>query len=76
MLGTIGPLLTLFISDVQRLEGAPLFAAVVLVPTALPVPLLLFKPTRWWGIGMMVGTAVTAIVVAGLCVLIISGYSA
>lgn len=54
----------------EDIIGVGLVAGLVL-PLLLPVPLLFFRRTRPWGGGILVGAALTLIVVGGSCALII-----
>ena len=47
------------------------FALVVLVPIALPAPLLLFRPTRMWAVGLIIGAGVCCVTLAGTCAIIL-----
>lgn len=78
----IGPIAGVFLSIFMVMvlgsmgveSGAALLVGAVVVPTVMPVPLLFFKPTRPWGIGIMIGIALTSIVLGGVCVAIVSGH--
>ncbi|MCD4524808.1 hypothetical protein [Nocardioides sp. cx-173] len=56
-----------------EISGQTLFWLVVLVPILCPVPMLLFRPTRMWGVGLIIGIAVSTISLAGVCAAIITG---
>ncbi|MCD4536044.1 hypothetical protein LRP67_18300 [Nocardioides sp. cx-169] len=56
-----------------EISGQTLFWLVVLVPILCPVPMLFFNPTRMWGVGLMIGIAVSTISLAGVCAAIITG---
>jgi hypothetical protein len=66
------PVLTLSIYGASSVddEGAA-FAGVlvlgILLPFLLPVPLLFRRGSRPWGVGILIGVAVTVIVLGGLC---------
>jgi hypothetical protein len=57
----------------EDLSGATFFWIAVLVPVLFPVPMLFFRPTRMWGVGLMIGVAVSTISLAGACAAIITG---
>lgn len=57
------------------ISGETIFALVVLVPLACPVPLLVFRHTRMWAVGLLIGIGLTTISLAGGCALIINGLS-
>jgi hypothetical protein len=59
----------------DELSGATLFWLAVLVPLAFPVPLLFFRHTRMWAVGLIIGTALSTISLAGACAWIITGLS-
>jgi hypothetical protein len=44
-----------------------LLALGILLPFLLPVPLLFRKGSRPWGVGILIGVAITVIVLGGLC---------
>ena len=46
-------------------EGFLLFAAVA--PLVVPAPLLIWQATRPWGVGLLIGTAVSSIGLSSLC---------
>lgn len=52
-------------SDTPYLVG--LIAGLV-APFVIPVPFLLKPATRPWGVGMLIGVALTVIVLGGICV--------
>lgn len=60
-------------SGSDSMSGATLFWLVVIVPTVLPVPMLFFTPTRYWGVGLMIGIALSTISLAGACAAILTG---
>ena len=39
----------------------------IVLPFLLPVPLLFRKGSRPWGVGILIGVAITVIVIGGLC---------
>jgi hypothetical protein len=55
------------------MSGATFFWLAVLVPILVPVPLLFFRPTRRWGVGLVIGVALSTISLAGACAAIITG---
>ena len=59
-------------SDVS---GGTVFALCVLVPTLLPVPMLFFRPTRMWAVGLIIGAGLSTISLAGACAYLITGLS-
>lgn len=59
----------------EDFSGELVFALCVLVPTLLPVPLLFFRATRMWAVGIIIGAGVSTIALAGTCALIITGLS-
>jgi len=50
--------------------GFLFFAAVT--PLVVPAPLLIWKATRPWGVGLLIGTAISCIGMSGLCASLIS----
>lgn len=50
-------------------DNAFVVAAILglVLPFLLPIPLLFGKATRPWGVGILIGVAVTLIVLGGLC---------
>jgi hypothetical protein len=46
------------------------FAAVA--PLVVPAPLLIWQATRPWGVGLLMGTAISSIGMSGLCASLIS----
>lgn len=76
VLGVAGPIAAVLgLAWLEVDNGFAYFAGAVLLPLALPVPLLFFRPSRPWGVGIMIGAALTAIVLAGTCALILDGLS-
>ncbi|MDP2772020.1 MAG: hypothetical protein Q8O61_00570 [Nocardioides sp.] len=80
--GPIVLLLVLFVIGAVAAEnydnditGELVFALCVLVPTLLPVPLLFFRATRMWAVGVIIGAGLSTIALAGACALIITGLS-
>ena len=78
----IGPILAFFSPVVAVTVGSEIayadggssdgsfFALLVvglLAPLLIPVPLLFWRSTRPWGVGMLIGAALTLIVLGGLC---------
>lgn len=61
--------LAVFASSAYDDDSAFTVAAVVglVLPFLLPIPLLFKKATRPWGVGILIGVAVTLIVLGGLC---------
>lgn len=59
--------------DGGGITGEAVFALCVLVPTLLPAPMLLFRATRLWAVGLMIGAAMSTVVLAGTCAYIITG---
>lgn len=57
----------------SSLSGEAVFALCVLVPTLLPVPLLFFRVTRMWAVGLVIGAGLSTIALAGSCALILTG---
>ena len=57
------------------ISGEMVFALCVLVPTLLPVPMLFFKVTRMWAVGLVIGAGISTIALEGTCALIITGLS-
>lgn len=55
------------------LNGAMVFALCVLVPTLLPTPMLLFRATRMWAVGLVIGAGLSSLVLAGAGAYIIRG---
>jgi len=49
------------------ISGEAFFAICVLVPTLLPVPMLFFRPTRMWAVGLVIGAGFSTIALAGAC---------
>ncbi len=41
----------------------------------LPTPLLLFRPTRMWAVGLIIGAGVSCVALAGTCALILNAFS-
>jgi hypothetical protein len=62
-------------SGAEDISGEAVFALVVLVPLACPVPLLFFRHTRMWAVGLLIGIGLVTISLAGACALIITGLS-
>lgn len=62
-------------SSGEGITGEMVFALCVLVPTLLPVPMLFFRVTRMWAVGLVIGAGVASISLAGACALIITGLS-
>ncbi len=56
-------------------SGTVVLGLGVLVPLLLPTPLLFFRQTRMWAVGLMIGCAVSSIGLAGTCVLIANSLS-
>ena len=50
--------------------GFLFFAAVA--PLVVPAPLLIWQATRPWGVGLLMGTAISSIGMSGLCASLIS----
>jgi hypothetical protein len=74
----MGVVLVLLVSSPSAsadITGEAIFALVVPVPLACPVPLLFFKHTRMWAVGLLIGIGVTTITLAGACALILTGLS-
>lgn len=61
------------VSSDTSITGEMVFALCVLVPTLLPVPMLFFRVTRMWAVGLMIGAGLSTIVLAGACAYIIQG---
>ena len=61
--------LAVFASTAYDDDSAFTVAAVIglVLPFLLPIPLLLKKATRPWGVGILVGVGVTLFVLGGLC---------
>lgn len=75
--GLFSPIWMLMLADpttgVHVSDSMALVLSVVL-PVLLCVPLLPFRPTRPWGIGLILGLAGSSIVMSGLCYMMVSGY--
>lgn len=64
------PLAGIGIADSSGAQGNGIGAIVIagiVIPFLLPIPLIFFKPTRPWGVGILIGVALTIIVLGGLC---------
>lgn len=61
------------VSSDTSITGEMVFALCVLVPTLLPAPMLFFRATRMWAVGLMIGAGLSTIVLAGACAYIIQG---
>lgn len=57
------------------ISGQAVFALCVLVPTLLPAPMLLFRATRLWAVGLMIGAGLSTVVLAGTCAVIIQSFT-
>ncbi len=81
----LGPILAVFCPSLALLIGAGTLDAYdsgdgfvvaiiagLVAPLLLPIPLLFTKPTRPWGVGILIGVALTLIVLGGLCAAIIA----
>jgi hypothetical protein len=55
-------------------DDAVFFYAAV-APLLVPAPLLIWKATRPWAVGLLMGTAVTSIGLSSLCSAMLSGYN-
>ncbi len=55
------------------ISGEAVFALCVLVPTLVWAPMLLFRATRLWAVGLMIGAGLSSVVLAGACAYIIQG---
>jgi hypothetical protein len=53
-------------------DGFLVLAAIV--PLLVPAPLLIWKATRPWAVGLLMGTAVVSIGLSSLCSSMISGF--
>jgi hypothetical protein len=51
-------------------NGFLFFAAVA--PLVVPAPLLIWKATRPWAVGLLMGTAISSIGMSGLCASLLS----
>ncbi len=52
-------------------DGFLFFAAVA--PLIVPAPLLIWRPTRPWALGLLIGTAISSIGMSGICATLITG---
>lgn len=59
--------------DGGGITGEMVFALCVLVPTLLPAPMLFFRATRLWAVGLMIGAGLSSVVLAGTCAYLIQG---
>jgi hypothetical protein len=66
---------TIVVRVYAQASGTVVFGLGVLVPLLLPTPLLFFRQTRMWAVGLMIGCAVSSIGLAGSCVLIANSLS-
>ena len=72
VVGTLVPIAVVAVLSSGSVDnGWTYFVLAVVVPLVVPVPLLFWKPTRPWGVGIIIGAALTAIVLAGSCAWII-----
>lgn len=65
--------IALMSSTSDDMSGSAVFVLVVLVPLACPVPLLFFRHTRMWGVGLLIGIGLSTISLAGACAYLING---
>jgi hypothetical protein len=61
------------LGDDEDMSGTTFFLVAALVPVLFPVPMLFFRPTRMWGVGLIIGVALCTISLAGACAAIITG---
>jgi hypothetical protein len=61
------------LGDDENMSGTTFFWIAVLVPVLFPAPMLFFRQTRMWGVGLIIGVALCTISLAGACATIITG---